>query len=161
MPDKKDTSQPVGQSGATATAQDLPTREAIDLLTRLLQEFDRRCTPPAGTVPPEVERDIAVVSSVLAGIEGALKLEESPVTISSVDPARGSISGGTRVRVYGSNFLPGSTVRFGASAAKDVVVTSLTLIEATTSPSAPGCVDVVVDSLAGSASLRRGYTYQA
>jgi hypothetical protein len=41
MPDKKDTSQPVGQSRAAATAQDLPTREAIDLLTRLLEEVDR------------------------------------------------------------------------------------------------------------------------
>jgi hypothetical protein len=161
MPDKKDTG-PQGSPGSPPIgAHGLPTRESIDLLTRLLQEFDRRCPSPGGNVPPEVERDIAVVSSVLAGIERALKLDESPVTMSSIDPPRGGIGGGTRVRIYGSNFLPGSAVRFGGSAATNVVVTSDALVEATTSPSAPGYVDVVVDTMAGSASLPRAYTYQS
>ncbi len=161
MPEKTDRYQPGNQGGPRDGGHELPSQESIDLLTRLLQEFERRSTNGVTDLPPEVERDIAIVAAAFASIESALALGESPITISGVTPSRGTAGGGTRATIAGSHFLPGATVRFGNTAAKDVSVVSLTTIEATTPPGAAGTVDVVVDSLAGSARLARGYTYQS
>jgi hypothetical protein len=162
MAEKRESYQSVGQSVAYGVPG-LPSQESIDLLTKLLQEFERRSTPsgPSGTtLPPEVVRDIAAVGAAFESLESALALRTSPIDVSSVTPNRGPCSGGMRVTIAGSHLLPGSTVLFGNTAATDVSVISLTEIQATTPPGA-GCVDVVVNTLAGSAILARGYTYQA
>jgi len=164
--EKKDSYQPVYQGGAYGGGQGLPSQESINLLTRLLQEFERRSTPAVTTIPPEVERDIAIVTAAFDSIERALSLRESPIVIDSVTPDRGSAAGGTRVTICGSHLLPGATVRFGNGLATDLTVVSFSEIQVTTPPRPPGYggdvqVDVVVNTLGGSATRARGYTYQS
>ena len=161
MAEKRDSYQLANQGGAQGAVQEVPSQQSVDLLIRLLQEFERRSSSTGTALPPDVERDIAAVSAAFASIESALALGESPIVISSVTPNRGPAAGGTRVTIAGSGLLQGATVRFGAAAAKDVSVISLTEIQATTPPGPTGSVDVVVDTLGGSASLARGYTYQS
>jgi IPT/TIG domain len=166
MAEKRESYQSVGP-GVAYGVPGLPTQESIDLLTRLLQEFERRSTPsgPSGTtLPPEVARDIAAVGAAFESLESALAFGPSPIDVSSVTPSRGPASGGTRVTITGSHLLPGSTVLFGNVAATHVSVVSLTEIQATTPPGSAGYaghVDVVVNTLAGSAILARGFTYHA
>lgn len=45
-----------------------------------------------------------------------------PPTVTTVAPVRGPAGGGTQVTISGSNFKPGATVRFGSSAAANVIV---------------------------------------
>jgi hypothetical protein len=141
----------------------LPSQESIDLLTRLLQEFERRANAATSTstLTPEVERDIAVVIAAFKAIENALALRPSSIKIDVLDPATGSATGGTRVKITGSTFLTGARVRFGNNDARDVSIVSLTEIQATTPPGSIGAVDVVVNTLAGSAIKQQGYTYFA
>ena len=81
--------------------------------------------------------------------------------VSSVSPSYGRASGGESVTIRGSHFLPGVAVRFGDKSATSVSLINRGEIRATTPASAPGCVDVVVNTIAGSAALVRGFTYQA
>ena len=162
MPEKKDSANP-GEAYA-GNAPKLPTQESVDMLIRLLQEFERRTSVRDVGVPPEVQQDIDVVTSGLEVIQSALALEDSPMVIDEVEPATGPKAGGQKVTIEGSHFVAGATVRFGDSAASSVKVLSLDAIEATTPPIvAPGTgnvtVNVVVDSIIGSAVLRGGYTY--
>jgi len=172
MPEKKDSYQPGTQHIAPTPhtsipvpgtypveGQKIPSQESIELLTKLLLEFKRHSQGGStSTVPPEVERDVAVVLAAFDSVKSALSLAESPIAVSAVSPATGSDSGSTRTTILGSHFLPGATVRFGNGVATSVTVVSLTEIQATTPPGL-GAVDVVVESLAGSGTLTRGYTY--
>jgi hypothetical protein len=161
MPEKRDSYQLANQSASQGAVQEVPTQQSVDLLIRLLQEFERRQAPPDTRLPPEVQRDVDDVAAALESLESALALGESPIVISSVTPARGPRSGGTKVTIAGSKLLQGATVRFGDAAATDVSVISPTEIQATTPAGSADVVDVVVNTLAGSASLARGYTYQS
>jgi len=168
MPGKTDSYQPGNQGGSQGGGHEPPTQESIDLLTRLLQEFERRSTNGGTELPEEVERDIAYATAALESIQSALALGESPIIISSpVTPSEGGVDGGTRIKIAGSHFLPGATVRLGDNPATEVLVVSLTEIQATTprttlplNPDGVAVVDVVVDTLAGSARLKGGYTYR-
>lgn len=62
----------------------------------------------------------------------------------SVDPARGPVTGGTRVSVAGAGFVKGSTVVFGSTEAAEIVVQNDGSILATTPPHPAGWVGVVV-----------------
>jgi hypothetical protein len=171
MPEKKDSYQPgthqIAQAPPTSIpvpatypgeGHKIPSQESIELLTKLLQEFAKHSQSTTSSVPAEVERDIAVVLAAFDSIKSALGLAESPIAVSGVQPATGGDTGGTRTKILGSHFLPGATVRFGTGVATSVTVVSLTEIQATTPPGL-GAVDVVVESLAGSGTLTRGYTY--
>jgi hypothetical protein len=81
-------------------------------------------------------------------------------TVTAIDPNTGSTFGGTPVTISGTNFVAGSTVAIGGTAATNVNVTSATTITAVTPAHAAGVVSVVVttpDSLAG--TLTNGFTY--
>jgi hypothetical protein len=80
-------------------------------------------------------------------------------TVSSVSPNSGSTAGGTAVTITGTNFATGATVKFGATAATNVVVVNGTTITATT-PAGSGAVTVTVTNSNGqSGSLTNGFTY--
>jgi IPT/TIG domain/Beta-propeller repeat len=83
-------------------------------------------------------------------------------TVSGVNPASGSINGGTSVTITGTKFANGATVSFGGIAATNVVVASDTRITATTPAHAAGSVSVVVTNPNGDAGLlAQGFTYIA
>ncbi len=159
MPDKKDSYQPTYQGGVGL--QPLPSQESIDLFNRLLQEFMRGSSQTDTSLPPEVERDIAAVAATFDSLEKALALGKSPIAVTSVVPSRGPAAGGTRVTIAGSHLLPGTKVRFGNADARDVLIVSLSEIQATTPGGPAGSVSVNVTTLGGSATLLSGFTYQA
>jgi hypothetical protein len=167
MPEKKDSYAPSDPVGQPVGVQVLATQQSVDLLTSLLQEFERRSqyypvptTPPPGGVRPEVERDIAFVNAGVDAISAALELRDNPLKVVSVIPPRGPLTGGTRVTITGSHLLPGTQVRFGNAPAASVTLVSLTELEATTPPGTSGTVDVVVTTLTGQLTVPSAFTYQ-
>lgn len=94
-----------------------------------------------------------------AGLAAAYRYLPDP-TLSAVAPSVGPGTGGTRVTLSGTGFLPGATVRFGRAAATYVEVVSGTRIAATTPVHAGGPVTVTVANPAGRpAPLVDGFTY--
>jgi hypothetical protein len=167
--EKKDSYPPVSQTPAVAGGQGLASQESVNLLTRLLQDFERRCQPAVTTIPPEVEKDISIVTAAFDSIKNALTLQENPVEIDSVRPDHGRAAGGETITICGSHLLPGATVFFGGAAATEVSFINFSKIEAKAPPRPQASVgygeqlqvDVVVNTLGGSASLVRGYTYHS
>jgi len=99
--------------------------------------------------------------ALVAALPGAAMAKKSgpKPKITRVSPMR--ISVGKVLTIRGSHFLPGVAVRFGDKSATSVSLINRGEIRATTPASTPGCVDVVVNTIAGSAALVRGFTYQA
>jgi hypothetical protein len=82
------------------------------------------------------------------------------VTVTSVVPPNGVITGGTSVTINGSGFLPGATVTFGGTAATSVVVVSGIKITATTPAHAAGTVNVTVTNTnTSNGTLTNGFKY--
>ena len=70
--------------------------------------------------------------------------------------------GRTAVTITGTNFAAGATVKFGSTAATNVVVVSSTSITATTPAGSAGAATVTVTNSNGlSGSLTSGFTYAA
>ena len=145
--------------GGTGGGTTLPSQESIDCLTMLLREFHRRTTPTAEELPPDVKRDVDAVATIVEAIQNALALRPSAMTVTKLDRTHGSPDGGTAVVITGTRFLPGSTVLFGKNLAPTVFVASQSEIQVTT-PRGPGVVDVVVNTLAGTARLAQAFTYK-
>lgn len=164
MAEKKDVG-PTSEAYAGA-AQNVASQESVNMLIRLLQEFERRTSNRAGTVSPEVERDIDVVDAGIEVIRAALELGDSPMRVDNVFPPNGSKEGDETIRIVGSHFVFGATVRLGTNAAREVRVVGLDTIEVKTPPiertsTAAVTVDVVVDSIIGTAKKVNGFTYNA
>jgi hypothetical protein len=82
------------------------------------------------------------------------------VTISSISPASGPVTGGTLVTVNGSNFASGSTVSFGGASATSVNFISSSQLTAVTPAGTAGAVNVTVTNPDPStASLSNGFMY--
>jgi hypothetical protein len=78
--------------------------------------------------------------------------------VASVSPESGSSEGGTRVRITGSGFLPGTTVEIGG-AASPVEVLSETELTAVTPAHAPGSEEVIVSTPDGESTGGPSYAY--
>ena len=87
-------------------------------------------------------------------------LDEVPLSIGSVQPAVGPISGGTQVTIRGSGFVSGMTVSFGTQSASATRVDSSTLL-IVTPPASSGAVRVTLSPPSGAAySVDAGFVYQ-
>jgi hypothetical protein len=85
-----------------------------------------------------------------------------PVTVTSVSPNFGTVTGGTIVTVNGTGFAAGATLTFGGTAATNVVVVSAIKITAKTPVHAAGAVNVTVTNTdTSTGTLTNGYTYNA
>ena len=82
--------------------------------------------------------------SQLGGVLYEFTAPAAPPAPSSVTPAAGPASGGTRVTISGAGFTSGAHVWFGGVLAPSVQVVSPTLLVATTPPHSPGTFDVAV-----------------
>ena len=82
-----------------------------------------------------------------------------PPSITAIDPAEGSIAGGTAITITGANFQDGATVSVGGNDVSAVFVDAATLT-ATTAAGAEGGADVVVTNPdANSVTSAGGFTY--
>jgi hypothetical protein len=84
------------------------------------------------------------------------------VTVTSVSPNFGTVTGGTNVTINGTNFAAGAAVTFGGTAATNVVVVSSIKITAKTPVHVAGAVNVTVTNTdTSTGTLTNGYTYNA
>jgi predicted extracellular nuclease len=82
------------------------------------------------------------------------------LTITSVVPSAGLVTGGKSVTVHGTGFVSGATLTFGGSAATNVVFVNATTLTAKTPAHAAGAVNVTVTNPNhATATLNNGYTY--
>lgn len=115
--------------------------------------------------PPPFEGATVPASGAKSGQEIALRAEVQPApAITSTSPSSGSIAGGAKVEITGTDFTGASEVKFGDLPAASFTVVSETEITAVAPRSKKaGRVDVTVTTLAGtSASPSAGrFTYEA
>jgi glucose/arabinose dehydrogenase len=94
------------------------------------------------------------------------KPDESPVsgiTVSSIFPAGGPVSGGQQVTVTGTNFTTtaDTVATIGGAPITNLVVENSTTLKGTSPAGSVGAADVVVTNSVGTATLAGGYTYSA
>jgi len=88
-------------------------------------------------------------------------VSDSKPTIALIEPSRGSVEGGTPIKIYGSDFREGIWVFIGGKEAAGVELVDSSTIRAVTPPHTPGAKDVtVVNYDGGSATLEGGFTYE-
>jgi len=117
-------------------------------------------------VPPHAAGSVSVHVSDSSGnsasLPSAFKYTSASITINSVSPNTGSISGGTPVVITGSNFASGATVSFGGTPATGVSFVSSTQLNATTPAHAAGAVSVSVTNPNGTSGiLPNAFTYSS
>ena len=96
----------------------------------------------------------AMSRTAAASIAGILFLTlgavaQGQVTVASISPTSGTISGGTSVQLNGTNFQSGAAVTFGSTPATSVTMVNSTTITATTPSHAAGAVNVTVTNPGG------------
>jgi hypothetical protein len=111
-------------------------------------EVNVSVTTPQGTSPPP-EGDLAFDAGSLFTYESAPE-EELPPTVTRISPAKGPVTGGTRVTISGSNLGGVTAVHFGQLAAASFTATSSSSITAVSpAGSVAGPVDITVTSAGG------------
>ncbi len=93
---------------------------------------------------------------------GSVYLLAAP-TVTAVAPTSGPAGGGTAITITGTNFVAGSTVTVGGTAATGVAFLNATTITANTPAHAAGIADVVVTTPGGSSAISAAdnFTYIA
>jgi uncharacterized delta-60 repeat protein len=115
------------------------------------------------TTPPSTGNLTAVVTSNAVSSGAAVQVATVPPapTVASISPSSGPTAGGTPVTITGSNFIAGSGVTIGGTAATGVTVVSATSITATTPARAAGVASVLVTGTNGANAANTLYTYVA
>lgn len=93
---------------------------------------------------------------LLGALFGCQDAAKEVLQLTSVSPPLGALAGGTRVRLQGSGFSEGVTVRFGDSAAASVEVTSPGELWAVTPPG-PGAPAEVAVTLGRSDGMKASW----
>lgn len=108
--------------------------------------------------PSSTDRDV-FTGDQLASLTTTINPPAPAPEISGIDPAQGSIAGGTAITISGANFQDGATVTVGGNAAT-VSAVAAGSISATTPAGAEGAADVVVSNPDGQAvTAAGGFTY--
>lgn len=121
------------------------------------------CAPPASGPCPAGPALTGAVSAIAVGGEHALiSISTTPQPhVLQLQPNSGAASGGTQVRILGTNLDAASAVHFGANAAPGFQIDSDDEITAS-SPAGSGLVDVTVTSPEGTSATGTAdqFTYQ-
>ena len=114
--------------------------------------------------PPPLEGATVAPRPPVAGEEVELSAEVQPTpVVTKVSPSFGSVTGGTKVTITGTDFNGASEVKFGEVTAAALQVDSETQITATAPKSTRvGGVDITVKTLAGTSATDRSdsFTYE-
>ena len=106
---------------------------------------------------------VEAVNNIFFDISDAdftVTVDPNAPTVVTVTPNTGPATGGTAVTIAGSNFAAGATVKFGTSAATNVVVVSPASITCVTPAGTAGTVGVSVISGGSTGLLPNGFSYQ-
>lgn len=98
-------------------------------------------------------------SNVAADVTDVTVVCAALTTITAISPSAGLIIGGTLVTITGTGFTGATSVTFNGLSAFSITVVNDTQLTVLTPSGAPGTVDVVVTTPAGSATLLGGYAY--
>jgi hypothetical protein len=172
LSDLQAVAQSIQDSVTALNATDQQLGQAIDLLTKLVQNsqsgqgIDPNSVEAVVTLLKQSQTNIqtvnANVTSQNTGV-GAVNAKLSPApTIASISPTSGDVSGGGSVQVNGAGFQQGAGLTLGGTAVNPVTVSADGSTITGTAPAAtsPGPEDVVVTNPDGqSATLTGGYTY--
>ncbi len=113
----------------------------------------------AVTPPGSGEAEVVVTDGEGSSTGGPkFKYLPVPPTVESIEPPEGPASGGTKITIKGTGFLPGATVMIGGAEASEVNVVSKKEITAKT-PHGTGAQEVVVKYEGGSSTGGPIYTY--
>lgn len=122
-------------------------------------------TTPAGTGIVNVA--VTTPAGTGTGTNLFTYVTQPPPTVAGISPNGGSLAnggdtaGGVQVTITGTNFTGATSVTIGGNPATFVTVVSATSIKATTPAHAPGAVNVVVTTPAGTGTGTNLFTYAA
>lgn len=135
-----------------------------DAATTYVTSIKLKVVVPAGDNIGQVDVKVANAGneSVLTqGYEYTLPIIQ-PITISTITPNFGKVTGGDVIYIDGLNFKSGSTVSFGSNQVNSTFVSSTRIKVTTPAAAAAGKVDVTVTNLdGGTGTLVQGYNYVA
>ena len=97
---------------------------------------------------------------LIGAVYGYIPVEAatSTMVVKGVFPRRGSVAGGSLLKIYGENFAAIASVTVGDSTCSVVSVAANKIV--CTLPGGSGTVDIVVETSSGEAStFQRGYRY--
>lgn len=133
-----------GSTAATAVTVSSPTELQATTPAR-----------PLGVVTVRVTNDDGQEASLVRAFRFV-----APPTLTQLSPDMGDVTGGTVVRLTGTQFTAQSTVTFGGVAAQAVAFVDANTLDAVAPAGAPGTVDVAVHNANGdSATLAGAYRY--
>jgi hypothetical protein len=136
-----------GAGFSSATAVNFGATPAASFKVNSASSITAAAPPGSGTVDVTVQTPIGTSPASAADHF----TYQAPPTVTEILPKVGPEAGGTEVVIVGTNFTPGSTVKFGATEAASVKFTSATSLTAT-SPPGTGTVDVTVTTAGGTSA---------
>jgi hypothetical protein len=101
-----------------------------------------------------------LVVALCALVAACDKTQPTPLSVSSISPRAGSMSGGTRVTISGVGFKPGAIVQFAGIPAVTLTVTPNTITADTPAYAAGGVIVIVTNTDSHSATLPGVFTYE-
>jgi IPT/TIG domain len=109
----------------------------------------------AGTV----DVTVTTAGGTSATVAGDRYTYDARPAVKNVSPNAGSTAGGNTVTINGTNFLLGTSVKFGATASSLVTFVSATQLKAVAPAHAAGTVDVTVTTPGGTSAIVAGDHY--
>ncbi|RUR18737.1 DUF1566 domain-containing protein [Legionella sp. km535] len=111
---------------------------------------------PGNTMVPQT--NFSIQGTNTNALTAAIAIQ-SGSTLTAINPASGTASGGTGFTLTGTGLTGATSVTFDGMAATSLNVVNSTTVTGVTPAHATGVVDVVIDTPAGGATLNNGYTY--
>ena len=145
----------------SASGHPLSSRRATSPLLALALLAGAACSEDSSGLDAGVGADVyqGLPDARVFGGRDAGPEEGTPPTVTRVTPSSGSVLGGTRVTLRGSDFEDPAGVWFGAVPATNVVVIDANTLAATSPAGSIGPVSLRVETSGGSADLPDAFTY--
>jgi hypothetical protein len=117
---------------------------------------------PVGTAGTTVDVTVTTPLGTSAASNADRFTYEAAPTVTQVSPKAGLPGGGQTITINGTNFTAATGVKFGTTAASNVMVVSATQITATAPAEAAGTVDVTVTTPVGTSATSTAdqFTYE-
>jgi methionine-rich copper-binding protein CopC len=159
----QDTGSTTGGTLVTITGTDLTGTTSVDFGVTAATITANTATSVTVTTPAHAAGPVPVTVTTSYGATTDTNgfTYGTPPTVTSLSTTTGSTAGGTSVTITGAHLGATTSVNFGGTAATGLNVTSTTSATVTTPAHVANPVDVVVNTLFGSATDTDAFTYTA
>ena len=135
---------------------------AVQFGTANATSFTVNSSTQITAVTPSGSGAVNVKVTSLGGVSAAFTYTyTAQTTITSISPSSGTTSGGTEIRIVGTNFIGTTSVKFGAVDATSFTVLSSTEISATSPSASAATVGISVLIGGNTVTLPSAFTYTA